>query len=59
MRHNAVAAKSAAEADIQEMWELYPYPWMSVALETGQLEEGLDPSVFGLSWGLSWGRSPR
>ena len=53
MRHNAVAAKSAAEADIQEMWELYPYPWMSVALGTGQLEEGLDPSVFGLSWGCS------
>lgn len=47
MRHNAIAAKAAAKADIAEMQEHYPHPWMAVALTTGHLEEGLPYEIFG------------
>lgn len=47
MRHNAVVAEAAAEADIAEMQEYYPHPWMAVAIQTGRLEEGLPYETFG------------
>ncbi len=47
MRHNSVVAEAAAKADIREMQEHYPHPWMAVALTTGHLEEGLPYEIFG------------
>ncbi len=34
-------------ADLHEMQAKYPHPWMSIAMEWGPNEEGLDPKVFG------------